>query len=191
MRIKVLFICIIGMLALAGCSTLSVSTDFDTSINFSTYHTYRWQNANEAAVGKDLLAANPLVYRRVRDAVDRQLAAKGYVYRESGPVDFMVSAIATIRQMARLEPEPEYWNYGYYRGWGGWYRTWWGDPSPYVVYYEEGSLLIDITDTSKKELAWQGIVRGLVHDYDSPEQMQLRINDAVSRVLISFPPGRK
>jgi len=191
MRMNLMVICIIGMLALAGCSTFSVSTDYDTSVNFSTYHAYRWQKADEAPAGKDLLAANPLVYRRVRDAVDRQLAAKGYLYRETGPVDFTVSAVATVREMARLEPGPEYWNFGYYRGRGGWYRTWWGDPMPYVDYYEEGALLIDITDTSKHELSWQGIVRGMVHDYDSPEQMKLRIEEAVGKLLLSFPPVRK
>jgi hypothetical protein len=186
-----MFITVLALLALAGCSTLSVSSDYDSAVNFSAYHSYRWQQADDSADGRDLLAANPLVYRRVKAAVDRELSLRGYLLKEAGPVDFMVSAVASIRSMARLEPEPVSWNVGYYRGRPQWYRSWWGDPWPYVVYYREGALLIDITDASRKELAWRGVVRGLVHDYDTPGQMQMQIDEAVKRLLSEYPPGRK
>ncbi|NTV01625.1 MAG: DUF4136 domain-containing protein [Chlorobiaceae bacterium] len=182
---------ILALLSLAGCSTLSVSSDYDSSVNFTSYRTYRWQLPGDTASGKDLLATNPLVGRRVKLAVDRELAARGYVLSERGPVDFTLSAVATVRQMARMEPDPVTWNVGYYRGRPMWYRSWWGAPWPTVVYYEEGALLLDITDAARKELAWRGVVRGMVEDYDSPDRMQERIDEAVRKLLSEFPPHRK
>ena len=189
MRQGKVFMILLVLLSLAGCSTLSVSSDYDNKVNFSDYHAYRWQKAENAVYGRDLLAANPLIYNRVKSAVDREFASRGYVLRESGPVEFTVSAVATIRQITRLEPGPYGWNVGYYRGRPGWYRAWWADSWPYEVYYEEGALLLDITDTAKKELSWRGIVRGLVEDYDTPERMQSRIDEAVKKLLGEFPPG--
>ena len=192
MRQGTVVMIILTLLSLAGCSTLSVSSDYDNAVNFSTYHAYRWQAPGDTAAGKDLLATNPIVGRRVRTAVDRELAARGYVLREHGPVEFTVSAVATVRQLARMEPDAFNWNVGYYRGHPRWYRTsWWGDPWSNVVYYEEGALMLDFTDAAKKELAWRGVVRGMVDDYGSPDQMQERINEAVKKLLSEFPPIRK
>ena len=191
MRKGAILMLLFALLSLAGCSTLSVSSDYDSSVNFSAYHAYRWQAPGDTTAGKDLLAANPIVGRRVKAAVDRELAERGYVLRERGPVDFTVSAVATVRHLARLEPDPVTWNVGYYRGRPMWYRTWWGEPWSTVVYYEEGALLLDITDAAKKELAWRGVVRGLVDDYRSPERMQGRIDEAVKKLLSEFPPVRR
>jgi len=51
--------------------------------------------------------------------------------------------------------------------------------------------MLDFTDAAKKELAWRGVVRGMVDDYGSPDQMQERINEAVKKLLSEFPPIRK
>ncbi len=182
---------LLALLALAGCSTLSVTSDYDSSVNFGSYHAYRWQAPADTAAGRDLLAANPIVARRVRSAVDRELAARGYVLREGGPVDFTVSAVATVRQMSRLEPDPVTWDIAYYRGRPYWHRSWWGDPWPTVVVYEEGALLLDITDARRRELAWRGVVRGLVEEFATPERMQARIDEAVGKLLSEFPPARR
>ncbi|NTU67321.1 MAG: DUF4136 domain-containing protein [Chlorobiaceae bacterium] len=182
---------LLTLFSLAGCSTLSVSSDYDNTMDFAAYHAYRWQAPGQDASGKDLLASNPIVGRRVKAAVDRELAARGYVLKQVGPVDFMVSAVATVRQISRLEPDPVSWNVGYYRGRPVWYRSWWGDPWPTVAYYEEGALMLDITDARKKELAWRGVVRGLVEDYGTPDRMQGRIDQAVQQLLSEFPPARK
>jgi hypothetical protein len=189
MRAGILSICLLVLLSLAGCTTFSVSSDYDKAINFGAYRTYRWQKSDNPSAGRDLLDANPLVYRRVKEAVDRELIAKGYLFRAAGPVDFMVSAIGTISEQARIAP-PAPDPYGYYPGRGGWAFPWWGEPYPYVVYYDEGALLLDVTDVAKKELAWRGIVRGLFQEYRSPEMAGVHVDEAVRKLLSLFPPGR-
>lgn len=189
MRIKNMLFMVL-LLSLAGCSSLSVSSDYDTSANFASWRTYRWEKVADTGSG-DLLASNPIVYRRVVSAVDRELAAKGFIFREKGPVDFTVSARAVVRELVWYEPAPVGWHLGYYRGRRMWYRGWWGEPWPTPVYYREGALLLDITDVSGREIAWRGAVSGLVDDYPTPERMQEAIDKAVRKLLAGFPPGRK
>lgn len=180
-----------ALLWLAGCSTLSVSSDYDTSVDFASWRTYRWVEARDAGGAPDRLSANLLAWKRVKGAVDRELAAKGYRQRETGPVDFTVSAKGYVREVARILPRPATWQVGYYRGRAVWYRMWDGEPWPDVAWYDEGVLTIDFADTKKNELAWRGVVRGVVRDYDSPESMQRSIDAAVYKLLSAFPPGRR
>lgn len=189
MRPKNLVLLLFALISLAGCSTLSVTSDYDNHVNFSAWHTYRWQQAPDTSSVQNLLAANPLVYRRVRSAVDRELASKGYVLKELGPVDFTVSTSGYIRELVRVEPDPGSWQIGYLRGQPMWYRMRWGDPLPNYMYYEEGVLVIDLGDASRKELSWRGAVRGMVQSYHSPEQMQAAIDQAVHKLLSIFPPA--
>ncbi|NTU93433.1 MAG: DUF4136 domain-containing protein [Chlorobiaceae bacterium] len=188
---KNLYFIFLMLLTLTGCSTLSVSSDYDAAVDFGSWHTYRWQQAPDTTAFRDLLASNPLHYRRVRGAVDRELATKGYLLREKGPVDFTVSAKGIVRLLARLDPAPVSWNVGYYRGRPRWSRFWWGGQWPTYTYYEEGTLLLDLNDAGRNELAWRGAVSGLFRDFRSPEQMQAEIDVAVRKLLSIFPPVRK
>ncbi|MCE1274798.1 MAG: DUF4136 domain-containing protein, partial [Chlorobiales bacterium] len=99
MRLNKIIIILFALMSLAGCSTLSVTSDYDNRVNFTTWHTYSWHQLPDTTSVRDLLAANPLVYRRVKSAVDRELASKGYVLKERGPVDFTVSTSGYIREL--------------------------------------------------------------------------------------------
>jgi len=189
MHLKKIIIILFALMSLAGCSTLSVTSDYDNRVNFTTWHTYRWQQVPDTTSVRDLLAANPLVYRRVKSAVDRELASKGYVLKERGPVDFTVSTSGYIRELVRVEPDPGFWQIAYLRGRPMWYRMRWGDPLPNYMYYKEGVLVIDLADASRMEVAWRGAVRGMVQSYHSPEQMQAAIDHAVHKLLSIFPPA--
>lgn len=191
MRKGNVFLFMAAMLWLAGCSTLSVSSDYDTSVDFDSWRTYRWQEEPDGGGVPDRLSSNPLAWRRVKGAVDRELAAKGYRQRESGPVDFTVSVKGYVREVARILPAPASWQVGYYRGRAVWYRMWYGEPWPEVAWYDEGVLTVDFVDSKNKQLSWRGVVSGVVRDYDSPESMQRSIDAAVYKLLSAFPPGRK
>jgi len=201
MRTRMMYLSLFALLTLAGCSTLTVTSDYDSSVNFSAYHSYRWLETPDSSDAKDVFASHPFIFKRVRAAVDRELAAKGYVMKESGYVDFTVSAHANIQEKARFDPPPPYYDYdfAYYRGRAGWYRPWWGYPYAYpysypypqVLYYEEGTILLDITDTARKEVAWRGVVRGIIREYRDPGEMQSHVSEAVMKLLSVFPPVAK
>jgi hypothetical protein len=198
MRMPLWISSLLALLALSGCSTLSVTSDYDNSYNLNAYKTYRWMQNPPSVTADDALSKNPLIYKRVKFAVKSELAAKGLVLKESGPVDFTVAVHAGVREYAYVYPQPSaafYYHRGHYRGgrFGGGYSPWGWDYYGYapVRYYEQGTLVVDFYDARTNEISWRGMATGIVQDYSSNEQMQKDINDAVARILAKFPPIHK
>ena len=184
------------LLLLAGCSTYSVVTDYDSSFSFASYKTYHWADDAAAQSSSNVLASNPLVLKRVKSAVDRELATKGYILNSNGPVDFTVSLYAGVQDRERYNLPPMSFSYhhGYYHNrFGhnrfGIYDPYW--PGPYVSYYKEGTLVIDVTDQKSNELAWRGMAQGILKNYDTGKEMQQDIDGAVAKILAEFPPLKR
>ena len=98
MKIKSLSIVTIIILALVGCSSLKVTTDFDPSQDFNNYKTYRWAFDKEVNPN-DALARNPLIKKRVVAGIDKALQDKGFVLVEKGTEpDFVVTTHAGIKE---------------------------------------------------------------------------------------------
>lgn len=55
--------------------------------------------------------------------------------------------------------------------------------------YDEGTLIIDVSDARKKELVWRGVGSGRLRKETTPEQMTQDIDLAVAEILAQFPPG--
>ena len=192
MRTRFWIFPLIALLTLAGCSNYRVVSDYDRSIPFEHYKTYRWSSEGSAGISDDILARNPFVYKHIKSAVDRELAAKGFVLKASRPVDFTVSPHARVRERVVVTPPVGFaYSSGYYHRWGRrGYTTFWYDPYPYpaVSYYEEGTLIIDIIDAKSDEIAWTGIARGILKDYDSSIQLNRQIDEVVTKIMAQFPP---
>jgi Domain of unknown function (DUF4136) len=193
MRIRTIIVSLIALLTLAGCSSFSVVSDYDSSMPFGMYRTYRWSAEGSSRIGDDVLAKNPLIYKHIRSAVDRELQAKGFQLREKGPVDFIVSTSAGIHERVTIGPPTVgvYYHYGHYwRGprysTGFWYDPY--GPYPRLTYYEEGTLVIDIIDAKRDDIAWRGVGRGILKDYESTTDMHHDIDTAVMKILAKFPP---
>ena len=98
--------------------------------------------------------------------------------------------------------------YGYV-GWGRGFRpavsywnpyAWWGWGQPYFGYRQwavvgsgdrgPGALVIDVIDTSRGEVVWQGVADGALLDMPSGDDLDAYINQVVQRTLEGFPPER-
>jgi len=172
-------IIIMFVAGLLGCASVSVKTDYDQSVDFSRFKTYNWDNAH--ANSGDTLARDPILRKRIKNAVDQVLQAKGFELRASGPVDFSVAIHAGVQERMRVI------NWGNY----GWHDTW---RSPYggqvdVSHYVIGTLFIDIVDDKTRELAWRGLGEGLVREYSDNEKIEADIHDTVFEILKGFPPN--
>src|SRR3982074_3953843 len=66
---------VLFLVALGTAFSQQVKTDFDHQANFSQYKTYSWQ---------EIKPANSLWDARIKNAVDAQLAAKGWTQVDSG-----------------------------------------------------------------------------------------------------------
>ena len=99
-----------AVLLAAGCSSVSVSHDFDSQTDFANLRTYSWVTAPESTsenVQREL-EKNSLVEGRVKRAVNQQLAAKGLREATQDP-DFLVAFHTGVQDKTDVQS----WGYGY------------------------------------------------------------------------------
>lgn len=89
-----------------------VKTDYDHKANFETYHTFSFYRVK---------TASPLFEQRVRDAITRDLQAKGWQMVPSGG-DIAITAIGDVK--SKQEYNTFYTGLGGGFGWRHW--GWWG-----------------------------------------------------------------
>ena len=172
---------LVAAFLLTACQSAGVQTDFDPSVNFTTYRTYSWL-PSDAPRGM-----NPLMFRRIRDSIDRSLAARGYTQAENG--DFAITF--TVDERDRLHADD--WGYGwggwgwggYGYGWGGWGGWGWGNPGLDVYTSVQRSIVIDVYDGRTRQAAWHGVVKRETY---SDRVNYGRLDQAVDAVLAKFPP---
>jgi hypothetical protein len=141
------------LLLVAGCSTLRVKSDYDKEFDFSRLHTFTWldppvRSEPESSPMDDLVdpfARNSILDKRVRQAVERELLARGYRKGGDGRAEFQLQYFVIIRDRTKIRSYPRA-GYGYY---GGPYRygygAGWGGVSSYN--YKEGTLILDVIDS--------------------------------------------
>lgn len=190
-------------LLLAACSSdISVGTDFNAGVDFSTYRSYRWHEGNEFNLRSQQFLASDLADQRIRSNVDSKLLGKGIRLRESGPVDFLINYSVTTVEQVDIDSYNTYsgyapgWTYGGYAGLGPYryggvgLRYSYGTPGTEtrVSQYTRGTLILDMVEPVGNTLVWRGIAEGkLEQDMNQNERAEL-VEDAVNRILDGFPP---
>ncbi len=169
MRLLLLLLVAVGMMS---CSPATVKYDYDREASFSNYKTYRWlqirRNQSDAPMGR----GTSLLEKHIRQAVDKELAEKGYRLVQERDVDFLVAFHAGVREKIDVT------RYGY----GSWRRPW---QAVTVRRYKEGTLVLDVIDREKKQLVWRSWGSSVVND---PAKRDELIREAVHKMLAKFPP---
>lgn len=183
---RLLLLSSLAALALAACAGVRVRTDYDESIDFSRLRSYGWLEPPvvEAPASEtdapDPFERNSLLDQRVRQAVDRELAARGFAVAEEDPA-FRLQYHVVLRDRTRIRPSPG----AYYGGRYGYYGGVFAGSTSYD--YQEGTLIIDFIDARTGRIAWRGWAVGTNREgYYAPE----RIDESVRKILAEFPPGR-
>ena len=164
--LDVLFI-LLSLVILTGCSTNESKYDYESKADFTNLNTFDWFAVPQEA------HLNEMVVKDVKDAVNRELAAKGMKKVSENP-SFLI-ALHISKQLKRND-----WNLSDIRY--GSYRT----RLPQV--YEEGTMILDFVDPETKELLWRGSATAMVKSVLTPEEQKNRINKVVSKILDKFPP---
>lgn len=167
---------------LCGCSTVSVTTDYDVTASFADYRTY----ALESPGNGTMLSPNADAVLRI--ALHGNLAAHGI--REVGVndrPDLAVVPHATVQQR-RTREQYNHWGYGV-GGWpfgSGYYGTWIGEPYPTttVKSYVEGTLILDFIETRNGTLVFRGISKATVNDVKRNAE---KIGEAVEKIVAKVP----
>jgi len=166
---------------LIACASGRVSQDYDSATDFSVYRTYDWYPGERPPSGNVHLDS-PLLEQRVIDAVDRALAARGYVKFEDESPNFHVNYFFTVE--TRLQSSGMDYRVGTYGRHGG-ASVGSGDRLREV---DEATLVIDILDAESGDLAWRGTRSRRVKLGATPEHTTQLIDDAVTAILTQFPP---
>src|SRR5262249_38322146 len=156
----VLSFCLVPIVAAAQ----KVTVDYDRDVNFSKFTTYTWQLGQPAQ--------NPLVDRRIVNAIDNHLAAKGW--NKAG-----ASSSAIVVYYAGVDARRQLNGWGSGPGWAG-------HGTVNVDTILTGQLVVDVYDASSKQLVWRGVATDTMSD--KAEKNDKRLNDAVAKLLKKFPP---
>lgn len=174
---------LLAALFTVSCSSIRVNSDYDESANFTTYKTYGYLKG-----GIDKVKVSDLDKKRILNAIDAEMAKKGFAKSETP--DFLVNIFTEANKEVNVSNYAGWggwgWGYGWGPGWGGWGPGWGGN---YVSTHTEGTLYIDVIDASKKELVWQGVGTGvLTKNRDKKQEL---INEFVQKIMQQFPPQEK
>lgn len=176
---------VLSLFAFAGCTGPNVLTDFDRSADFSAFHTYAFAGLTDRDQGGVL--DNSLMRKRIEELVGLQLTAKGLrrVGLEDRPdllVHFWVSVKdKQVIQSSGMAGGP------YYGGRYGWGPGYYGGVTTYE--YKEGTLIVDLAESSKKELVWRATIVEMLED--TPEENFEMANKGVAKAFENYPPAYK
>ncbi|MBN2031035.1 DUF4136 domain-containing protein [bacterium] len=173
---KFCFVGIVLVLILLSCSSVRVMVNYDETVSFSNYRTFRFVSPRRQQNDRPGAVTNPLITGDVMREIRPIMESKGFSEATSEETaDLLVVFYAMIQN--RSDYVPPTYTVG---RWGRVRRT-----SPgHTIQYREGTLVIDIVDRQKREMIWQGIGRGVLDRNDPAENLV----ESVQEILESFPP---
>lgn len=148
-----------------------VDVEFDEAADFSQYRTF--------AIGEGRLnSRNPslnsdLIRKQIASEIRARLIEKGLT-EASRPHDLNVRYSLGTANRKEIDAYPAGW-----RGRG---------TRRVAVHYSEGTLVLDLRDTKKRELVWRAIAREEQRD---PMKIRGHLDDMVKKSLDKYPPKRK
>jgi hypothetical protein len=164
-----------------SCATLSVSTDYDKTADFSKYKTFSFYNLNVTGIG-----INELDQKRIVKAIKENLIKKGFTEVTDNP-DIKINATTILKVEQQYNANSNYYGAGgVYRPyrWGGGYGM--SSTTVTVQNYINGSLIIDVLDGASDSLVWTGTGnKDITEKQDNQDQV---IADVVDQIMQSFPP---
>lgn len=172
-----------------GCSSskIEVRSGHDPDFKFSRLKTYGWLAPTKSG---DERINDKRLEDNVRDAVARELEAKGFRFKEKD-ADFQVGYHAIMRRQRSVRSVDEVYGYGSHEIWTGDYTPRM-DPATHPEVYEHiyhvGTLILDIADGKGKDLIWRASARAIVEPTAPAEKGRRITFEAVRKMLARFPP---
>ncbi len=159
------------VLLLNACSSIRVTSDYETGTDFSKYKTFAFYKT-----GIDKAPLSDIDKRRILKDIETELEAKGMVKSENP--DVLISIFTKAREQVDIY-EP-HWTPYYY--------------NPYqrttITKHTEGTLFIDVIDKDGKKLIWQGVGSGFLTKSQNPEKREANIQLFVHEILEKYPPAK-
>jgi len=174
--------------ALTACeSGPKIRANTDPQANFQGYKTYTFP----AKLGTDRGdVATPLT-SYFKEAVRREMDARGYKFVEGGDADLWVNFHANAQEKVDVRSTPQPYYGGYYGYRGGAYGGWYGGGTDFdTVRYKVGTCNIDVVDARRKQMVWEGVAEGKLTDKVMKDP-RAAVNLVVTEMFKQYPghPG--
>jgi hypothetical protein len=160
----------------ATVSAQDVRTNSMPGTDFSKFKTYRWVAVEGARYPNQILDA------QIKQAIDTQMAAKGFTKTDSENADLDLTYQASVSQQTQWSA---YGTGGMRWGWGG------GMAVATPTKINTGTLILDMYNPALKQLVWQGTATKTVNPGNSQEKIQKNLDNAMKKLLKDFPPKAK
>ena len=178
------------VLALVACSVTyaqDVRTNYMPGTDFSKYHTYAWVDEVQ---GVPQVGGRPdqILDAQVKQAIDSQMAAKGFTKVSEGKPDLLVGYQLMVDREKQINGFGDSWG-----GWGGFGPF--GGPafgsfSAQTSTDYVGTFVVGMYDPAVRKLVWIGAAQHAIEPSKKPEKNQEKLNKGAQKLLKDFPPGR-
>ncbi len=191
-----LFILLAGIFILGGCSSVTVVSDYDKTVDFTQFKTfeyYGWSDSSDKLL-------TPFDKERIEKAFGVEFRKRDLTYVKEGG-DLVVALYIVTQKKTETTANTTSMGYGGYGGgYGGYYGYgpgWgWGggyggmgmgnSTTTYSTYdYTVGTLVIDVFDKSAKKLIWESAGSGTIDD--KPETRDDSVPKAVAKIMAQYP----
>jgi hypothetical protein len=161
---------------LGACSSLTVNTDWNTTIDFTKYKTWNFK--------QDTLPYSTFTQERIRQTIATTLTTKGLTREENNP-DLVLVYRVNLRKQTQYTTVSS-GGYGWGPAWGG-YGGYGGVGVSSTTAQEipYGALTIAIVDPKLNQLVWRGEADAQLGDNESNAQL---VQQAVQQMFQQFPP---
>lgn len=157
---------------LVACAPITVTSFTERGVNVAGYRTFAWDRIDSSVPGDPRLDNNPMFHEYVRQAIDRQLVSRGYEPATLQP-DVLIHYHASSRQKIYTSGER---------------RAAERCQDCTVEVYDEGTLLVDLTDARTGALVWRGVAEsGLAGVVNNQARMEETIEQVVERIFTRLP----
>lgn len=160
-----------------GASVLAstVTYDYDRAADFSRFRSYSWVRGTPV---KD-----ELNHKRIMNAVDSQLAARGMTRVDAGDrSDVFVSYHAAFDESVQIS--------AFGSGWAGPGFAGSRIGSARADRVVVGSLVVDVVDAHAKTIVWRGIANQDIDLQANGDKRDRNINKAMEKLFKNYPPKR-
>ena len=173
-RMKYIYYIFFIFLFFAGCSTLSVESDYDDGYDFSKVKTYTVKH--HAKEGE-----NTLLNDRITAALEHVISSKGYQKQDDKGSDLIFVYHYNVKD--KVDIRTDYQMVGIRRyGYGG------GMVATTNSYeYKEGTIIVDALDKNSKKIVWRSVGVLEVEQKDTPQERKKYVSEIITKLMEKFP----
>jgi len=169
--------------ALAACeSGPKLRANTAPGANLQAYKTYSFPDK----LGTDRGDVQTPLTGYFKEAVRREMDARGYKFVEGGSADLWVNFHVAAQEKTDIRSTPAPYYGGYYGYRGGVYGGWYGGSDVETVHYKVGTCNIDVVDVAKKSLVWEGVAEGKLTEKVLKDP-RAAVNAVVTELYKQFP----